>query len=55
MQDPPDALAAQAALERRVARLEVLVAQLMQQLNVRQENPVDKSTVTRKTRFDWQD
>lgn len=41
-------------LERRVARLEQLVAAISRQLGVRVENPSDRKTVTEKVGFDWQ-
>ena len=42
-------------LERRLARLEALVARIADELNIRSEHPVDRTTVTQKTRYDWQD
>lgn len=41
-------------LERRVARLERLVAVLADKLQVRTDNPNDRRSVTTKVTYDWQ-
>ncbi len=41
-------------LERRVARLERLVAVLAEKLQVRTDNPNDRRSVTTKVTYDWQ-
>ncbi len=41
-------------LERRIAKLEQLVAVLAKKLDVRTDNPNDQRSVTTKVTYDWQ-
>ncbi|MDE1821102.1 MAG: hypothetical protein KGJ23_09705 [Euryarchaeota archaeon] len=42
------------ALERRVARLEQLVAEIARKMDVRTDNPSDQRSITNKVSYDWQ-
>lgn len=41
-------------LEKRVARLERIVATLAEKLEVRTDNPNDRRSTTQKIKYDWQ-